>query len=60
MCTTLYEANLDELATKSDLREVETGLCHKNCDLFKDMDAKFEKLDAALGVLTLIFKFLQP
>jgi len=59
-----------ELATKADLREVETNLRHEISDLRKDMDAKFEKLELcmtiklgsivvlALGVFTVIFKFL--
>jgi hypothetical protein len=59
-----------ELATKADLREVETNLRHEISDLRKDMDAKFEKLELrmtiklgsivvlALGAFTVIFKFL--
>jgi len=59
-----------ELATKADLREVETNLRHEIGDLRKDMDAKFEKLElrmtiklgsivvVALGAFTVIFKFL--
>ena len=44
----VLEPNLGELATKSDLREVETGLRHEIGDLRKDMDARFEKTESAL------------
>jgi coiled-coil family 90 protein len=51
----VLETNLGELATKSDLREVETGLRHEIgdvrheiSDLRKDMDAKFAGVDAKL------------
>jgi len=44
----VLETNLSELATKSDLREVETGLRHEISDLRKDMDAGFAGVDAKL------------
>jgi hypothetical protein len=44
----IFETNLGELATKVDLREVETNLRHEIGDLRKDMDAKFEKTESAL------------
>jgi len=42
----VLETNLGELATKADLREVETGLRHEISDLRKDMDTKFEKTES--------------
>ena len=55
----VLETNLGELATKSDLREVETGLRHETKeletglrheigDLRKDMDARLEKTESVL------------
>jgi len=51
----VLETNLGELATKADLREVETGLRHeidnvrhKISDLRKDIDARFEKTESTL------------
>jgi hypothetical protein len=42
-----------ELATKADLREVETNLRHEISDLRKDMDARFTGVDAKLEKLEL-------
>jgi len=44
----VLETNLSELSTKTDLREVETGLRHEIGDLRKDMDARFAGVDAKL------------
>jgi len=64
----VFETNLSELATKEDLHHEISNVRHEISDLRKDI----EKLElrmtiklgsiviAALGVLTLIFKFLQP
>jgi len=43
----VLETNLSELATKTDLRGVETNLRHEIGDLRKDMNARFEKTDSA-------------
>jgi hypothetical protein len=54
----VLETNLGELVTKSDLREMETGLRHEIkevetslrheiSDLRKDIDTRFEKTDSA-------------
>jgi hypothetical protein len=52
----VLETNLSELATKSDLREVETGLRHEIGDLRKGIDVKlvnlkFELLKWMIGLL---------
>jgi len=39
----VFEANLSELLTKVNLREVETNLRDEISNLCKDMDAKLEK-----------------
>jgi len=42
-----------DLATKADLREVETNLHHEISDLRKDMDARFAGMDSKLEKLEL-------
>jgi hypothetical protein len=62
----VFESNLGELATKADLREVETGLRQEIGNLrheIKELELRMTiKLGsiviAGLGVMTLIFKFL--
>ena len=44
----VFEANLSELSTKADLREVETNLRHEISNLRKDMDSRFAGMNAKL------------
>jgi len=47
----VLETNLGELATKSDLREVESGLRHEIGDVRKDLQRVEERFDTKLANL---------
>ena len=50
----VFEANMSELATKADLRELETNLRHEITDLRKDMHVLGQSMVIKLGSLVVV------